>query len=116
MTERWDEEKERKKRAIFNSMSPKRRQRIVQKIGYENWDPFQEPKDPLDLRGQKTDQVASVLIREFISECGAEKCSNEYREAVREICKGLIKGEERYKGMFDFCRWYGKKGSLGHNR
>ena len=115
MTARWDQERERKKRAIFDSMSPKRRQRIVEKIGYENWDPFQEPKDPLDLRGQKTEQVASVLIREFISECGAERRSDEYRKAVKEICKGLIKGEERYKGMFDFCRWYGKKGSLGHN-
>jgi hypothetical protein len=116
MTARWDEERERKKRAIFDSMSPKRRQRIVEKIGYDNWDPFQEPKDPLDLRVQKTEQVATVLIREFMSECGAEKRSNEYREAVKEICKGLIKGEERYKGMFDFCRWYGKKGPSGHNR
>jgi hypothetical protein len=113
MTAQWDEEKERKKRAIFDSMSAKRRRRIVEKIGYENWDPFQEPKDPLDLRGQKTDQLALVLIGEFISECGAEKRTDEYREGVEEICRGLIEGEERYKGMFDFCRWYGKKGSLG---
>jgi len=113
MTAQWDEEKERKKSAIFNSMLPKRQQRIVEKIGYENWDPFQEPKDPLDLRGQKTDQLALVLIGEFISECGAEKRTDEYREGVEEICRGLIEGEERYKGMFDFCRWYGKKGSLG---
>jgi len=116
MTAQWDEEKERKKRAIFDSMSPKRRQRIAQKIGYENWDPFQEPKDPLDLRGQKTEQLALVLIGAFISECGAEKRNNEYREGVEEICKGLIEGEERYKGMFDFCRWYGRKGSLGRDQ
>jgi hypothetical protein len=111
-----EQERELKKKAIFDAMSSKRRQRIVEKIGYENWDPFQEPKDPLDLRGQKTEQIASVLIREFISEYGAEKRSDEYREAVKEICKGLINGEERYKGMFDFCHWYAKKGSLGHNR
>lgn len=116
MTTQWVEERERKKRAIFDSMSPKRRQRIVQKVGYENWDPFQEPKDPLDLRGQKTEQVASVLIGEFISECGAGKRSDEYREGAEEICKGLIEGEERYKGMFDFCRWYGRKGSLGRDQ
>jgi hypothetical protein len=116
MAAQLDEERERKKSAIFDSMAPKRRQRILEKIGYESWDPFQQPKDPLDLRGQKTEQVVSVLIREFISECGAEKRSDEYREAVKEICKGLINGEERYKGMFDFCRWYGKKGSLSHNR
>ena len=97
-------------------MSPKRRQQIAHKIGYADWDPFQEPKDPLDLRGQKTEQAAAILIAEFISECGAEKRSDEYREAVREICKGLIKGEERYKGMFDFCRWYGKKVSLGRDQ
>jgi len=116
MTARLDEERERKKSAIFDSMSAKRRQRILEKIGYENWDPFQEPKDPIDLREQKTEQLALVLIQEFISQCGVEKPSNEYREAVREICRGLIKGEERYKGMFDFCRWYGKKGSLLHNQ
>jgi hypothetical protein len=116
MTAQWDEEKERKKRAIFDSMSAKRRRRIVEKIGYENWDPFQEPKDPLDLRGQKTDQLASVLIGEFISECEAEKRNVEYREGAEEICKGLIEGEERYKGMFDFCRWYGKKVSLGRDQ
>ncbi|HUT72753.1 MAG TPA: hypothetical protein VMW89_18950 [Desulfatiglandales bacterium] len=116
MTARLDEEGERKKRAIFDSMSPKRRQRILEKIGYENWDPFQEPKDPIDLREQKTEQLALVLIQEFNSECGVEKRSNEYREAVKEICRGLIKGEERYKGIFDFCRWYGKKGSLPHNQ
>lgn len=116
MTARLDEEGERKKRAIFDSMSPKRRQRILEKIGYENWDPFQEPKDPIDLREQKTEQLALVLIQEFNSECGVEKRSNEYREAVKEICRGLIKGEERYKGIFDFCRWYGKKGPLRHNQ
>jgi len=115
MTARSGEERERKKRAIFDGMSPKSQQRILKKVGYENWDPFQEPKDPVDLRGQKTEQLASVLIREFISECGAERPGSEYREAVKEICRGLIKGEERYKAMFDFCHWYGKKGLLNHN-
>jgi hypothetical protein len=116
MTARWDKEREKKKRAIFESMSPKRRQRIVEKIGYENWDPFQEPKDPLDLRRQKTEQVASVLIGEFISECGAEERSDEYKRAIREISEGLLKGEERYIGMFDFCCWYERKGSLGRDQ
>jgi hypothetical protein len=111
-----EQERELKKKAIFDAMSSKRRQRIVEKIGYENWDPFQEPKDPVDLRGQKTEQRASALIREFISESEAEKRSNEYRDGVKEICRGFIEGGERYKGMFDFCRWYAKKGSLGHNR
>ena len=116
MTARLDEERERKKRAIFDGMSPKRRQRILEKTGYENWDPFQEPKDPIDLREQKTEQLALVLIQEFTSECGVEKRSKEYREGVKEICRGVIKGEERYKAMYDFCCWYEKKGPVRHDQ
>ena len=40
-----DNEYEVKKRAIFDGMSKRGQQRIL-RLGYENWDPFQEPKDP----------------------------------------------------------------------
>jgi len=39
-------EEEKKKRAIFDGMSPKTQKRIL-KRGYEEWDPFMMPKEPL---------------------------------------------------------------------
>jgi hypothetical protein len=108
MADPLDEEKEKKKRAIFNGMSPKHRQKILKNMGYENWDPFQEPRDPIDLREQKVEQMASVLFRQFILDCEIKDHSDEYTQAVKEISKGIIKAEERYKAMYDFCCWYEK--------
>jgi len=109
MKENLEREKERKKKAIFESMSPKRQQRILTKVGYENWDPFQEPKYPIDLRELEVEHKAMALYREFIKDSGIEQYSDEYIQAVREISKGLLKDEERYRAMFDFCCWYRKK-------
>lgn len=99
-------ERERQKKAIFDAMSPKRQQRILKKVGYENWDPFQEPKYPIDLREQEVERKAMTLSREFLEGYGIEHYSDEYIQAVREISKGLLKDQERYKAMFDFCCWY----------
>ncbi len=97
------------KRGIFDAMSPKRQQKILKKVGYENWDPFQEPKYPIDLREQTTEQKAMALSREFIEGCGIERYSDEYIKAVREISRGLLEDEERYRAMFEFCSWYRDK-------
>ena len=99
-------ERERQKKAIFDAMSPKRQQRILKKVGYENWDPFQEPKYPIDLREQEVERKAMTLSREFLEGCGIEHYSDEYIQAVREISKGLLKDQARYKAIFDFCCWY----------
>ena len=119
MTDPLDEEREKKKRAIFDGMTPKRRQKILKKMGYENWGPFQEPRYPVDLREQKVRQMASVLFRNFILDWEIKNYSDESIQAVKDISKGLIKGEERYKAMYDFCCWYRKvkRGVWeGHNR
>jgi len=106
MKDHSDEQREEKKKAIFDAMSAKRRQRILEKVGYENWDPFQEPKYPIDLREQTTEQKAMALSREFLEECSIKEYSDEYLQALREISRGLVKDEERYRAMFEFCCWY----------
>jgi hypothetical protein len=108
MTDDFDKEREKKKKAIFDGMGPRHQQRILKKIGYENWDPFQAPKDPLDLRDRKSDLIASALIRKFISDCEIEDPDANYIRALMEISKGLLKGEEKYKAIYDFCCWYQK--------
>ncbi len=99
------EEIEEKKKAIFDAMG-KRGQKQILKKGYENWDPFQEPKDPIDIRKDKTKRTSQMLIREFLQNCGADDYSNEYGRGAFDICMGLINEQERYQGMYDFACWY----------
>ncbi len=54
-----------RKKAIFDAMSP-RRQRHILKRGYHKWDPFQEPKDPIDIRKDKSKRTAQMLVNEFL--------------------------------------------------
>ncbi len=98
-------EAENRKRAIFESMSP-RRQKYILKKGYEKWDPFEEPKEPIDLRRDKTRRTSQMLIREFLQTRSAEEYSNEYGRGAFEICMGIINGDERYRGMYEFACWY----------
>ncbi|KPJ77646.1 MAG: hypothetical protein AMJ54_07130 [Deltaproteobacteria bacterium SG8_13] len=99
------EEIERRKKAIFDSMSPRAQQRIRKK-GYEKWDPFQEPKDPIDIRRDKTRRTTQQLVREFLQSRGQDPTSNSYGRGVLEIALGLVNEEERFVAMFEFSCWY----------
>ena len=94
-----------RKKAIFDSMSPKRQKQIM-KRGYDKWDPFILPKDPIDIRKDKTKRTSQMLIREFLQSRVSEEYSNEYGKGAFELCLGLINEDERYQGMFDFACWY----------
>ncbi|WP_027362789.1 hypothetical protein [Desulfospira joergensenii] len=99
------EEIEKRKKAIFDAMG-KRGQRQILKKGYDKWDPFQEPKDPIDIRKDKTQRTSQELIREFLSRIEHEDYSNTYAQGALEMCLGIINDEERIRGMFDFACWY----------
>ena len=99
------EERENRKKAIFESMSPRRQKHIVKK-GYENWDPFQEPKDPIDIRKDKTKRTTQSLVREFLQTKDFEEYSNAYGRGVFELCLGIINNDDRFKGMYEFSVWY----------
>lgn len=99
------EEEEKRKKAIFDSMSPRRQKHILKK-GYETWDPFQEPKDPIDIRKDKTKRTTEMLFREFLQSISADDYTNAYGSGVFEICLGIINDDDKYKGMFDFSVWY----------
>ena len=96
---------EAKKKAIFDAMG-KRGQKQILKKGYDKWDPFQEPKDPIDIRKDKTKRTSQVLIREFLSMIDHDDYSNTYAQGALEMCMGIINNEERIRGMFDFAVWY----------
>lgn len=105
MHEFSDQEVAARKKAVFDAMSP-RSQRRIMKIGYEKWDPFQAPQDPIDLRKDKTKRTTQELIRLFLQGRRHEKYSTAYANGAFELCLGLINGDEKCRGMFEFACWY----------
>ena len=99
------EEVEARKKGIFDAMSP-RRQKFIAKKGYDNWDPFEEPKDPIDIRKDKTKRNTQQLVREFLQSCSFEEYSNAYGRGVFDMCHGIINNDERFQAMYDFSIWY----------
>ena len=104
MKEISHQEAERKK-AIYETMSP-RRQRHIMKRGYDKWEPFQEPKDPIDIRRDKSKRTTQTLVREFLQNMERESYSSAYGRGVLEISLGLVNGDDRFLGMYEFSCWY----------
>jgi len=100
------EEIETRKKAVLDSMSPRRRKFIEEKIGYDKWDPFEEPKDPIDIRRDQSKRTTQMLVREFLQSRKLENYSNAYGAGVLDICLGLMNDDERYRGMYEFSCWY----------
>jgi hypothetical protein len=98
------EDKKRKK-AVFDAMSARSRKRILDK-GYEKWDPFLLPKDPMDIRMAKRRETALSLMRKFLQTCPHEEYSNDYGQGAWEICMGITGDDDRWRGIYDFSCWY----------
>lgn len=94
-----------RKKAIFDTMSPRRQKQIL-KRGFDRWDPFEEPKDPIDIRRDVTRRTTQQLVREFLQQCGQDKYSNAYGRGVLEMALGIINHDDRFIGMFEFAQWY----------
>ena len=105
MSEFSSEETEARKKAVFDSMSP-RRQKHILKRGYDKWDPFEEPKDPIDIRKDKTKRTTQMLVREFLQSAGPEGYSNAYGRGVLEMALGIVNEDDRFIGMYEFARWH----------
>lgn len=104
MNDSSHEETDRKK-AIFDAMSP-RSQRHILKRGYDKWNPFQEPKDPIDIRKDKSKRTTHMLVEEFLQIKEQGSCSPAYTRGVLEISLGLVNEEDRFLGMYEFSCWY----------
>ena len=101
------EEAESRKKAVFDQMSPRRQKHILKK-GYDKWDPFEEPKDPIDIRKDKSKRTTQMLVREFLQSGAPEGYSNAYARGVLEMALGIVNDDERFIGMYDFARWHRK--------
>ena len=105
------QEYEFRKKAIFDGMSKRGQERIL-KIGYDNWDPFQEPKDPRERIFSPASLKAGALIREYLKSTGNKEESVAVHKDLFELCRGLLQGESRAKTIVDFCGWLARKEGL----
>lgn len=97
---------EDKKKAVFDSMSARRQKHIMNKVGYENWDPFERPKDPIDIRRDKSNRTSQMLVREFLQSRTMQEYSNSYGRGVLEMAIGIINDDDRFVGMYEFVLWH----------
>jgi len=105
MSELSPEEVEMRKRAVFDSMSPRRQKHILKK-GYDQWDPFEEPKDPIEIRRDKTKRTTQMLVREFLQSRSSDEYSNSYGRGVLEMALGIVSEDDYFRGMYEFSCWY----------
>jgi hypothetical protein len=105
VTEFSPEEVEQRKKAVFDAMSPRRQAHILKK-GYAKWDPFQEPKDPIEIRRDPTKRTSQMLVREFLQSRPMETYSSAYGRGVLEIALGIVNQDDRFIGMYEFACWY----------
>ncbi|MEF2144869.1 MAG: hypothetical protein V3573_05440 [Desulfovibrionaceae bacterium] len=98
------EQLEAQKRAIYEKMSPRRR-KFVDRIGYESWDPFAKPFDPIDIRRDITGHTAHELTNMFLESLG-RKPEQDYVDTVSEFNVTLVTIPDRVRPLFEFCQWY----------
>ena len=55
------EEQEKLKRDLYDKI-PARRKKFIDKIGYENWDPFPKPNDPMEIRRDVSKRTSQEQI------------------------------------------------------
>ncbi len=97
-------EQEAQKRELYEKI-PARRRKFIDRIGYDNWDPFQKPNDPMELRTDITKRTTQQLIREFL-QSRPEHRGNAYAQGALECVLGIVNGDDKFLGAFDFCIWY----------
>ena len=98
-------EVEFRKKAIFDKMSSRRQKHILRR-GYDKWNPFEEPKDPIDIRKDQSNRTTKMLVREFLQERSGKEYSNAYGRGVLEMALGIVNNDERFLGMYEFACWH----------
>ncbi len=100
-----NEEFEHKKRAIFEGMSKRGQERVL-RVGYENWDPFQEPKDPREQIRSVIALRADALVRQFYASNPRNEGVRDFHKELLDVAVGLLRGERRAQVLFEFCKWF----------
>lgn len=100
------EDQEALKLDLFQKI-PARRRRFIERIGYENWDPFPKPNDPMEMRTDVTKRTSQQLLREFLQSLPHDKApSNAYSQGALQMVLGIVNRDDKYLGALDFALWY----------
>ena len=102
------EEAEQKKKAIFESMGKRGKERIL-RIGYENWSPFADPKDPREQIRGSIALKADEIMRSFYASGGAAEEARAFHFELLELAAGFLRGDLRARTIVEFCHWYKEK-------
>lgn len=104
----FTQDEEEQKRFMYEKMSLRRR-KFVDRIGFDKWDPFQLPKDPMDIRRDMTERTAQELMRDFLQTVPRHTLGNDYARGILECAMGMVNKDDKYRGIYDFCLWYEKQ-------
>ncbi len=94
------------KQDMYERLS-KRQRKWVDRLGYDNWDPFQKPFDPIDIRTDATGLTAQQLAQKFLSSIEGE-IPPHYKGAVTQFCVDLVTNFERVRPLYEFCNFYSR--------
>lgn len=95
---------EEQKQHLYSKLS-KRQKKYVDRIGYENWEPFQMPNDPLDIRRDDTGYTAQELALMFFRSL-PEGVNDNYKSMVNEFTVTLLGAPDRVRPLMEFTKWY----------
>lgn len=108
----FTEEEEKLKRSLYEKI-PVRRRKFIDRIGYENWDPFPEPNEPMEIRKDATKRTAQQLMQEFIrfKKCeaqltGEQSPSEAFIQGVMEGAVAVVNKQDKFLGTLEFAMWY----------
>lgn len=98
------EQVEEQKRAMYERLSPRRR-RFVDRIGYENWDPYQAPFDPIDIRTDALGLTTHGLLSRYLATLPAPP-DPDYKQTLSEFMVLLVMNVEKVRPILEFSDWY----------
>jgi len=97
-------EVEEQKRLMYEKMSPRRR-KFVDRIGYDNWDPYQAPFDPIDIRVDPTGHTTHELLHKYFKTLPAIPAAD-YMQTLTEFMVLLVMNIEKVRPILEFSDWY----------
>lgn len=101
------EQVEEQKRAMYEGLSPRRR-RFVDRIGYENWDPYQAPFDPIDIRTDALGLTTHELLNRYYKSLPAPP-DPDYMQTLSEFMVLLVMNVEKVRPILEFSEWYAER-------
>ena len=106
------EEQEKLKRDLYEKISPRRR-KFIDRIGYENWDPFPEPNEPTDIRTDISNRTVQQLVQEFVMSkknearrLGLDDPSEAFLQGAMQAAAGIVNKQDKFLGTYEFAAWY----------